>query len=198
MEQRCRGAREQRGRGESTNLRGRIARLPLSVLLTLLMATVACQPCAPAADHPGEAFRSEALGVSFHIPEGWEVRSREEQADMPLAVWLRQPLTAEQRSQRGDALRLSVVQLSGYGSLAEAVDDLAPPYRRAPECQIEEEVRLQGHPAVRFTCPGERRLLVEAEGKLYDFSGHAPPRRREELGPLWDAFLSSVRFVANE
>ena len=168
--------------------------LALSVLLML----AACQPCTPAADRQAGTFHSEPLGLSFRFPAGWEVRTREEQTNGPSAVWLREPLTAKQRSQQGDALRLSLVQLSGYGSLAEAVDDLSPPYRRAPECLVEEGVTLLGHPAVRFTCPGERRLLVEAEGKLYDFGGHAPPRRREELGPLWETFLDSVRFVAHE
>ncbi|MBC8448137.1 MAG: hypothetical protein H8D78_10325 [Chloroflexi bacterium] len=181
------------------SLGDKVTRL-LRWLLLLSVLLAACQPpfTPVAGRQPSDTVQSEPLAVSFWTPAGWEVRTREEQADGPLAVWLREPLTAQQRSQQGEALRLSVVQLSGYGSLADAVADLAPPYRRAPECQVEEDVTLQGHPAVRFTCPGERRLLVDVEGKLYDLGGQAPPRRQEELGPLWDAFLASVRFVASE
>jgi len=171
----------------------------LGGLLWLSVLLGACQPpFTLVAGRQTDTFQSEALGVSFWTPAGWEVRTSEEQADSPPAVWLREPLNAQQRSQLGEALRLGVVQLTGYGSLAEAVEALAPPYRRAPECQVEEDVTLQGYPATRFTCPGERRRLVDVEGKLYDLSGQAPPRRQEELGPLWDAFLASVRFVASE
>lgn len=168
-------------------------------LLWLSVLLSACQPpFTPPAGPQTDVFQGEALGVSLRLPAGWEVYSRPDSAEEPPAVWLREPLTAQQRSQQGEALRLSVRQLSGYASLAEAVPVLAPPYRRAPECLVEEGVTFQGHAAVRFTCPGERRLLVDVEGRLYDLSGQAPPRRQEELGPLWDTFLASVRFMARE